>query len=96
MGSVPPRLVEHPAVAHRLAELRDADTGRDRFRILLGEISALLAYEALTDLATVTREVRTPVGIAEGVVVDEQVLVVPILRAGLGMVDGVRAVIPDT
>jgi uracil phosphoribosyltransferase len=89
-------VVEHPAVAYRVAELRDLATGRDRFRTLLAEISALLAYEALRDLATATREVRTPVGTAEGAVVDERILVVPILRAGLGMVAGVQAVIPDT
>lgn len=96
MGPPGARLVEHPAVAYRLAELRDAGTGRDRFRILLAEISAMLAYEALRDLRTARREVHTPVGTGEGVVVDEQILIVPILRAGLGMVAGVQSVIPDT
>lgn len=96
MGRAGARVVEHPAVSYRLAELRDADTGRDRFRTLLAELSALLAYEALRDLGTAAREIRTPVGTAVGTVVDERVLVVPILRAGLGMVAGVQAVIPDT
>jgi uracil phosphoribosyltransferase len=96
MGPAGANVVGHPAVAYRLAELRDAGTGRDRFRVLLAEISALLAYEALPDLATATRQIRTPVGTAEGAVVDEQLLVVPILRAGLGMVAGVQAVIPGT
>lgn len=89
-------MVEHPAVAHRLACLRDSATGRDRFRALVGEISALLAYEALADLATAERSVVTPVGTAAGVAVAEEVLVVPILRAGLGMVPGVQSVIPGT
>lgn len=96
MGPAAVKVVEHPAVAYRLAELRDAVTGRDRFRTLLAELSALLAYEALRDLGTTTREVRTPVGTGVGSVVTERILVVPILRAGLGMVAGVQAVIPDT
>jgi len=89
-------VVDHPAVAHRVTGLRDAGTGRDRFRTLLEEVSALLAYEALRDLGTATAEVRTPVGVAKGTVVDQQILVVPILRAGLGMVSGIQAVIPGT
>jgi uracil phosphoribosyltransferase len=89
-------VVDHPVVAHRITELRDVATGRDRFRTVLGELSSLLAYEALRDLGTRPSEVRTPVGVAHGTVVSERVLVVPILRAGLGMVGGIQAVIPDT
>lgn len=96
MAAESARLVEHPAVAYRVAELRDADTGRDRFRVLLAEVSALLAYEALRDLRTVTRQIRTPVAPAQVAGVDEHVLLVPILRAGLGMVAGIQNVIPDT
>ncbi|MHB8323950.1 MAG: uracil phosphoribosyltransferase [Candidatus Dormibacteria bacterium] len=88
-------VVDHPAVAHRLTELRDERTGRDRFRILIGEISAFLAYHALADLETAVREFRTPVGATQGPVITEEPLVVPILRAGLGMVPGVAAVAPN-
>jgi uracil phosphoribosyltransferase len=86
----------HPAAAHRMAELRDVATGRDRFRAVLGELASMVAYEALRDLATEPREVQTPVGVAQERVVSERVLVVPILRAGLGMVEGIQAVIPGT
>jgi uracil phosphoribosyltransferase len=89
-------VVDHPAVAHRIAELRDVATGRDRFRTLLGELSSVLAYEALRDLGTEPRDVQTPVGVAHATVVSEHVLVVPILRAGLGMVPGIQAIIPET
>jgi uracil phosphoribosyltransferase len=85
----------HPAVAHRLSELRDETTGRDRFRLLMAEISMFLAYEALADLRTEPTRVRTPVGSALGLTVSEGVLVVPILRAGLGMVPGIERVAPD-
>jgi uracil phosphoribosyltransferase len=88
-------VVGHPAVTHRVAQLRDAATGPDRFRELVHQITSWVAYEALRDLQTVDTPVTTPV--AETVVrtVAESVLVVPILRAGLGMVSGVQAVVPD-
>ena len=88
-------VVSHPAVSHRLSELRDQRTGRDRFRTLMAEVAMFLAYEALRDLGTATAKVQTPVGSALGVRVVEEVLVVPILRAGLGMVPGVERVAPE-
>jgi uracil phosphoribosyltransferase len=87
------QIVGHPAVSHRMAELRDAATGRDRFRALIDEITAFVAYEALRDLRTVLTVVTTPVSDAVVATVDETVLVVPILRAGLGMVAGVQSVL---
>jgi uracil phosphoribosyltransferase len=89
------KVVDHPAVAQRLGQLRDEGTGRDLFRRLMAEISMFLAYEALADLGTAAHSVRTPVGPASGVRIDEEVLVVPILRAGLGMVPGVQQVAPN-
>lgn len=89
------RVVDHPAVTHRLAELRDHSTSRDRFRALAGELAAFLAFDALFDLATEEVAVTTPMGVARGTVVAETPLVVPILRAGLGMVPGVLAVVPN-
>ncbi|MHB1500056.1 MAG: uracil phosphoribosyltransferase [Candidatus Dormibacteria bacterium] len=88
-------IVDHPAVAHRLGHLRDERTGRDRFRVLMAEIAMFLAYEALRDLPTSPRQRRTPVGDVEAREVTEEVLVVPVLRAGLGMVPGVQQVAPN-
>ncbi len=88
-------VVGHPAVTHRMAQLRDAATGPDRFRELVHQISSWVTYEALRDLRTVETAVTTPVGAALVPTVAETVLVVPILRAGLGMVSGIQAVVPD-
>jgi uracil phosphoribosyltransferase len=89
-------VVDHPAVTHRVAELRDAATVPDRFRTVLAELSALVAYEALRHLPTSPVEVTTPLAVAPGRVVTEHLLIVPILRAGLGMVPGIQSVIPET
>ncbi len=88
-------VVGHPAVTHRMAELRAVSTGPDRFRVLVHQITSWVAYEALRDLRTVDTTVTTPVSDAVVRTVAETVLVVPILRAGLGMVSGVQAVVPD-
>jgi uracil phosphoribosyltransferase len=91
------RLLDHPVVEHRLAILRDKRTDRDRFRQLIYEISRFMAYEALRDLATAPVVIDTPV--ADGAParrVVENVLVVPILRAGLGMVQSIQEVVPLT
>jgi uracil phosphoribosyltransferase len=91
------RVVEHPVLAHRVAQLRDRTTGGDTFRQLVSEVSGLLAYEALRDLGTSEATVDTPV--LEGAParrVSEVVLLVPILRAGLGMVQSIQEVIPLT
>ena len=85
----------HPLVLHKLTILRDKDTDPRKFRELVREISALLTYEATADLATTPMEVTTPMGKAKGLTVKENVGLVPILRAGLGMVDGVWELIPD-
>jgi uracil phosphoribosyltransferase len=90
-------LLDHPVVAHRVTTLRDKRTDRDTFRQLISEISRLLAYEALRDLGTTLIVVDTPVADgAAGRRVTENVLVVPILRAGLGMVQAVQEVVPLT
>jgi uracil phosphoribosyltransferase len=90
-------VADHPVIAHRLCALRDARTGNAAFRQLVEEISGLVAYEALRDLATEERRVDTPV--ASGAAcrqVSETVLLVPVLRAGLGMVPAVQALLPRT
>jgi uracil phosphoribosyltransferase len=90
-------VVNHPVLAHRVAGLRDRRTDRDAFRQLVSEISSFLAYEATRDLGTIEVKVDTPVtdGAAARRVV-ENVLVVPILRAGLGMVQAIQEVVPLT
>jgi len=90
-------VVHHPVLLHRLAALRDERTDRDSFRQLVAEISALLAYEALRDLGLVDVIIDTPVQKgAPAQRVGEPVLVVPILRAGLGMVQAIQEMVPST
>ena len=86
---------QHPLVAHKLARLRDTKTDPKRFRELVREIAALLAYEATTDLATVNRQVHTPLAETRGVELQEKIGLVPILRAGLGMVEGIWELMPS-
>jgi uracil phosphoribosyltransferase len=86
---------KHPLVAHKLARLRDSRTDPKRFREMVREISALLAYEATADLATMPRDLRTPLAPASGMELQEKVGLVPILRAGLGMVEGVWELMPS-
>ncbi len=89
-------VVEHPLVRHRLVALRDETTESATFRQLVHEISTFVAYEALQDLATEQVSVRTPVGVATCTKVAETVLLVPILRAGLGMVPAIQELLPYT
>lgn len=85
----------HPLVLHKLTILRDKSTEPRKFRELISEISALLTYEATADLVTSPKEVDTPMGKARGGQMKENIGLVPILRAGLGMVDGVWDLMPD-
>ena len=90
-------VIDHPVLAHRLAQLRDRRTSSDTFRQLISELSGLLAYEALRDLGTDVVTVDTPVADAVPVRrVAEAVLLVPILRAGLGMVQAIQETVPLT
>lgn len=88
-------VMNHPLIQHKLTLLRDKQTGSKEFRELLGEISMLMAYEATRNLPLKTVEVQTPVTTAQSEVLSGKKLgVVPILRAGLGMVDGFLQLIP--
>jgi uracil phosphoribosyltransferase len=89
-------VVEHPLVQHRLVALRDERTESATFRKLVHEISTFVAYEALQGLATEQVSVRTPVGVAECTRIAETVLLVPVLRAGLGMVPAIQELLPYT
>ena len=90
-------IVDHPVLAHRVAQLRDRATDGDTFRQLVSEVSGLLAYEALRDLGTTEVTVDTPVAdAARARRVAEVVLLMPILRAGLGMVQAIQEIVPLT
>ncbi len=84
----------HPLVKHKLTILRDKATDSNRFRQLVREIATLLCYEATADLSLEPRTVQTPLASLEGSQLSESIGLVPILRAGLGMVDGVWELIP--
>jgi uracil phosphoribosyltransferase len=88
-------VADHPLVAHKLTTLRDEATDSPTFRRLADELVTLLAYEATRDVRVADVTVTTPVGPAEGVrLTRPQPLVVPILRAGLGMLDGMTRLLP--
>jgi len=84
----------HPLVAHKLSRLRDRKTEPKKFRELVREIASLLAYEATADLATSPRELETPLAKIVGVELKEKIGLIPILRAGLGMVEGFWELMP--
>jgi len=87
---------DHPLVKHKLSKLRDKNTDPKKFRELIREIAGLLAYEATRDLAIFPKEVETPMGAANGFELQEKIGLVPILRAGLGMVEGVWELMPSS
>jgi uracil phosphoribosyltransferase len=88
-------VADHPLVAHKLSVLRNKDTSSPTFRKLVDELVTLLAYEATRDVRTEPVEIETPVTRTTGVKIAEPLpLVVPILRAGLGMLDGMTRLMP--
>jgi uracil phosphoribosyltransferase len=86
---------QHPLVAHKLTRIRDARTEPKKFRELIREISAFMAYEATQDLGLKSVRVTTPLEETDGADLAEKVGLVPILRAGLGMVEGVWELMPS-
>lgn len=93
MGKV--HVMDHPLVQHKLTLIRDENTGAKAFRELLNEVAMLMAYEVTRDLPLVEVEVKTPVTTAKAKMIEGKKLgIVPILRAGLGMVDGILSLIP--
>jgi uracil phosphoribosyltransferase len=89
-------IVEHPLVAHHLTRLRAKTTGPDEFRQLVRRLATLLAYEATKDLSVEAIQVATPMAEATGSRVNARVGLVPILRAGLGMVDPMLDLLPES
>lgn len=89
-------VVEHPLLGHLVARIRDGSTGSGDFRNAVRRISSMLVYECLRDLPTEEKEVVTPLEACVQSVVDEgSVVLVPILRAGLGMLEGALDLVPD-
>jgi uracil phosphoribosyltransferase len=90
------KVVDHPLVQHKLSILRDVATSKKTFRELVEELSMLLAYEATVDLPLETVNVQTPLEVTEARRVGgKKLTLVPVLRAGLGMVDGVLRLMPS-
>ena len=89
-------VVNHPLLAHKLTILRDKDTSTKDFREIVSEIGMLLTYEATRDLPLTTKEIETPICKMEAPILKgKKFAVVPILRAGLGLVDGVLRMVPS-
>jgi len=84
----------HALILHKLTRLRDKNTEPKKFRELIREISILLAYEATQDLALSEMTVETPMGVAHGYCLSEKIGLIPVLRAGLGMVEGIWEMMP--
>ena len=88
-------IIDHPLIKHKITLLRDVNTGTRDFRILVEEIAMLMGYEALRDLPTELQLVRSPIAESyQPVLSGKKLAVVPILRAGLGMVNGILSLVP--
>lgn len=88
-------ILDHPLIQHKISLLRDKHTGPKEFRELISEIAMLMCYEATRDLPLKEVEIETPIAVAKTKVISGRKLAfVPILRAGLGMVDGVLSLVP--
>lgn len=88
-------VMDHPLIQHKITILRKKETSVKEFRFLANEIALLMGYEATRDLPLRDIEVETPITKTKGKEVEKQVAVVPILRAGLGMVDAILSLIPS-
>ena len=93
MGEV--HVMDHPLIEHKISYIRSKDVGTKEFREVIGEIAQLMCYEATRDLKMKEVEIETPVARTTGRVLDgKKLAIVPILRAGIGMVDGMLSLIP--
>jgi uracil phosphoribosyltransferase len=88
-------VIDHPVIQTKLTELRDKSTDHRKFRELLNEVAGLMVYEVTRDWPTKQRPIQTPLEPMTGRVLARQVTLVPILRAGLGMADGVLKLLPE-
>lgn len=88
-------VIHHPLLRAKLTEMRAVETRSDSFRARLAEVAALMVHEITRDLATEPRTIRTPLEECEGAVLMRPIVVAPILRAGLGMVEGMLRLLPE-
>ncbi len=88
-------ILNHPLIDHKMAKIRDKDTGTKDFREAVSEIGLLLTYEISRDFKTIPTTVETPLMATTAYVLEKPVVIVPILRAGLGMVEGIHRIIPQ-
>ena len=89
-------IFDHPLIAHKISILRDERTGSKQFRELISEIAMLMGFEALRDLPTELVEIKTPITTTkQKMIAGKKLAIVPILRAGLGMVDGILSLVPS-
>lgn len=89
------QILNHPLIDHKMAKIRDKNTGTKDFREAVSEIGLLLTYEISRDFKTVSTVVETPLMETTAYVLEKPVVIVPILRAGLGMVEGIHRIIPQ-
>ena len=87
-------VLEHPLITHKLALMRDKETGHKDFRENLDEIASLMAYEVCRDLPTEEVHIETPMGPCDTQMLSGEIILVPILRAGMGLVNGIMDLIP--
>ena len=87
-------LLNHPLINHKLSIMRQKNTSTKDFRQLLNEIAGLMAYEVTRELPTKEIEIETPIQKTKGVAIDKDIVLIPILRAGLGMTEGITNLIP--
>lgn len=89
-------IMTHPLIQHKISKLRDKQTGTNEFRKLIEEIATLMGYEALRDLPLEDVEIETPIETCQTpMIAGKKLAIVPILRAGLGMVEGLLALVPS-
>ena len=87
-------ILDHPLIKHKMVKLRDKSTGTKEFRESVNEIAGLMSYEATKDLALKPVEVETPLQRTMGEALEKSVVIIPVMRAGLGMVDMIQNLIP--
>lgn len=87
-------VLNHPLITHKLTQMRKKETGTKDFRENLDEIAELMAYEVCRDLPTKPVDITTPIGPTTGFELSKEVVIVPILRAGIGLLDGIRRLVP--
>jgi uracil phosphoribosyltransferase len=87
-------VVDHPLIRHKVTMLRNTETGNKEFRELVEEVAMLICFEATRDLPTVESEVETPICKTKGQIIEKKLGIVPVLRAGIGMVEGMLKLMP--